>query len=425
MTTAQIEALGPAFADYLDQFLFCCGYTQTFDLLQLYCRGLLSDLPRKTCEPIALYAGVAVRTLQEFLKDHVWSYAQARDVLQQHVAQTLSEQPDEDLGTLGLIDETGVVKKGTVTPGVQRQRCGEVGKQENCIVTVHLGVARGRYKTLVDADLFLPESWDQDRDRCRASGIPDEVVHRPKWQIALEQIDRACANGIILDWLTFDEEYGKAPAFLKSLDDRHRRFVGAVPKLFHCSVARLPAGRSAGRADRLVRHSPAFARQAWRRFRLHHQTEGDAVWEAKAAQVWISGGGHRTYWLIWARNPATGEEKYFVSNAPATAALGRLLRVGFGRWNVEHGFRVSKGEVGFRDFQGRRYVGLMRHLTLCLVTLTFAAGQAERLRGEKSGGHGGASLPGPEPAVCGLAGGVAGDQSVAVYSGQHWLSPAA
>ena len=83
MTPKQIEALGPAFADYLQPFLFCCGYTQTFDLLGVYCRGLLSDLPRKSCEPLALYAGVAVRTLQEFLRDHVWSFAQVRDLLHQ------------------------------------------------------------------------------------------------------------------------------------------------------------------------------------------------------------------------------------------------------------------------------------------------------------------------------------------------------
>ena len=89
MTSEQIEALGPAFAGYLQQFLFCCGYTQTFDLFRLYCRGLLSDLKRKTCEPLALYAGVAVRTLQEFLKDHVWSFVQVRDLLQDHVAGTL------------------------------------------------------------------------------------------------------------------------------------------------------------------------------------------------------------------------------------------------------------------------------------------------------------------------------------------------
>lgn len=425
MTPEQIEALGPAFADYLQQFLFCCGYTQTFGLLKVYCRGLLSDLKRKNCGPIALYAGVAVRTLQEFLRDHVWSFAQTRDVLQHHVAHDLPRWPTDDLGTLGIIDETGTVKKGTDTPGVQRQWCGEVGKQENCVVTVHLAVARGRYKTLVDADLFLPQSWDQDRDRCRAAGIPDDVVYRPQWQIALGQIERACASGIALDWLTFDEGYGAKPGFLLGLDERHRHYVGEVPKSFRCSTHR-PRRRQAGhRADDLVRHSPAFYTQRWRRFRLHHQTEGDSEWEAKAARVWVSGCGDRRYWLIWARNVATEQEKYFVSGEPAAASLGRMLRVGFGRWNVEHCIRTSKGEVGFRDFQGRHYVALMRHLVLCLVTLTFAAGEAARLRGEKSGGDVGAGVPGVEPAVRGLAGSLTGDKSVRVQVGGHFLLPAA
>jgi SRSO17 transposase len=425
MTAEQIEALGPAFAAYLEQFLFCCGYTQTFDLLGVYCRGLLSELPRKTCEPVALYSGVAVRTVQEFLKDHLWSYSQVRDLLQRHVAAELPDWPGDDLGTLGLIDETGVVKKGRCTPGVQHQWCGEVGKQENCVVTVHLGVARGRYKTLVDADLFLPQQWDADRPRCRAAGIPDDIVYRPKWQIALGQIDRVRAQGITLDWLTFDEEYGQCPAFLLGLDGRRLRYVGEVPKSFHCFTRR-PRRRQAGhRADDLVRYSPVFGRQPWRRFRLHHQTEGDSQWDAKAARVWVSGCGRRAYWLIWARNVATGEEKYFVSNAPAAEALGRLLRVGFGRWNVEHCFRVSKGKVGFRDFQGRNYVALLRHQVLCLVTLTFAAGQAARLRGEKSGGDAGTSVPGLEPAVRGLAGDAARHQSLAIHGGHHCLSPAA
>jgi hypothetical protein len=170
MTPEEIEQLGPAFAAYLQQFLVCCDYTQTFDLLGVYCRGLLSDLDRKTCEPIALAAGVAVRTLQEFLRDWRWSFAEVRDALQRHVAATLPARPGEGLGTVGLIDETATRKKGTKTPGVQRQHCGELGKLENCIVTVHLGVARGRYKTLCDADLFLPQSWDADRDRCREAG---------------------------------------------------------------------------------------------------------------------------------------------------------------------------------------------------------------------------------------------------------------
>jgi hypothetical protein len=261
--------------------------------------------------------------------------------------------------------------------------------------------------------------------RCRACGIPDAVVYRPKWQIGLEQIDRARTRGIALDWLTFDEGYGGKPGFLQGLDGRRLCYVGEVPKSFHCFTRRPRRGQAGHRADNLVRHSPAFHGQPWRRYRLHHQTQGDSLWEVTAAQVWVSSAGGRTYWLIWARNPTTAEEKYFVSNAPARAALGRLLRVAFGRWNVEHCLRLSKGEVGFRDFQGRSYVGPMRHLTLCLVTLTFAAGQAAERRGEKSGGDAGASLPGVEPTVRGLAGGATRHESVAVHGGRHRLSPAA
>jgi SRSO17 transposase len=425
MTPEQIEELGPAFADYLQQFLFCCDYTQTFDLLGVYCRGLLSDLPRKTCEPIALAAGVPARTLQEFLKDHRWSFAQARTELQRHVAATLADVPGDDLGTVGLHDETGTVKSGRCTPGVQRQYCGEVGKLENCIVTVHTGVARGRYKTLCDADLFLPESWDQDRDRCRAAGIPDEVVYRPKWQIALGQLDRALGNGLTFDWFTFDEGYGDKPGYLRGLDQRQLRYVGEVPKSFRCFGRRPRPRQKASRADDLVRHSPRFRRQPWQVVRLARQTLGEQAWQVKAARVWLAWGGERTYWLIWARNPQTGEEKYFLSNAAAAEPVGRLVRAGFCRWNVEHGIRLSKGEVGFRHFEGRNYVALMRHLTLCCVALTFAAGQAERLRGEKPGGDGGAGVPRPELGVRGVAGGLAGDDPVSVYVGGHRLSPAA
>jgi len=434
MTPEQVEELTPAFADFLQQFLFCCGYTQTFDLLGVYCRGLLSNLPRKTAEPIALAAGVAVRTLQEFLRDHLWEYTQVRDQVQQHVAVTLSGQPGDDLGTVGIVDETGTAKKGTKTPGVQRQWCGEVGKLENCIVTVHLGVSRGRYKTLIDADLFLPEAWDQDRDRCREAGIPEDLRYRPKWQIALGQWDRARANGIPCDWLTFDENYGDKPDFLAGLDQRGQRYVAEVPKAFRC-FSRPPQGRrprrgwAGQRADDVVRHSPLFHQQPWRRMRLTRQTVGPQVWDVKAAQVWLARDRRptpRTYWLIVARNVATGEVKYFVSNAPARAGLQRLLRVAFCRWNIEHVFRVGKSEIGFRHFEGRSYVGLMRHLVLCLLTGAFVAEQTERLRGEKkSGDHAGASMPRSEPAVRGLVGQTAGDDARRPHGRRHRLSSAA
>jgi SRSO17 transposase len=429
MTPEQIQRLGPAFAAYLQRFLFCCDYTQTFDLLEVYCRGLLSDLPRKSAEPIALASGTAVRTLQEFLKDHLWSFRQARTTLQEYVAATLPALPADDLGTVGVVDETGTVKKGTKTPGVQRQWCGEVGKTENCVVTVHLAVAKGRYKTLVDAALFLPESWDHDRDRCRAAGIPDAVVYRPKWQLALRQVLRARANGIALDWLTFDAGYGDKPGFLQGLDGQGVPYIGEVPKSFRCFTAPPRPGQTGHRADDLVRHSPAFHRQPWQAFRLERQTLGEQPWQAKAAPVWLSCDGvpgEGRYALLWARNERTGEQKYFIAGGGAEGTpLGRQLRVGFTRWNVEHGLRLSKSELGFRHFEGRSYPGLLRHLTLCLITLTFVAGQAEGLRGEKPGGDGGAGVPGAQLGLPELAGPAAGDDGTAVHGGNHRLSPAA
>ncbi len=428
MTPEQIEALGPAFTAYLRQFLFSCAYTQTFDLLHVYCRGLLSDLPRKSAEPIALASGTAVRTLQEVLKDHAWSYRQARTTLQDHVAAALPSVTGDDLGTVGVVDETGTRKKGTKTPGVQRQHCGELGKVENCVVTVHLAVAKGRYKTLVDAALFLPQSWDRDRDRCREAGIPEAVTHQPKWQLALRQLSRAAANGIALDWLTFDEDYGGRPDFVRGLDQRRLRFVGEVPRSWACFVRRPRRGEGGHRADALARHSPAFTGQPWQRSRLERETLGDQEWEAKAARVWLSCAGTPSagrYWLLWARNVRTGEEKYFLSNAAEGTPLGLMLRVGFRRWPVEHALRLAKGEIGFRHFEGRNYTALMRHLTLCCVTLTFVAGHAEQLRGGKPGGDGGAGVPGPELGVRAVAGGAAGDGPGAVHVGGHLLSPAA
>src|SRR5579864_9566357 len=101
------------------------------------------------------------------------------------------------------------------------------------------------------------------------------------------------------------------------------------------------------------------------------------------------------------------------------------LRVAFRRWNVEHGLRLSKGELGFRHFEGRSYTGPMRHLTLCLVTLTFVAGRAEGLRGEKSGGDRGAGVPRAELGVRPVVGEPAGDKPVAIHVGSHSVSPAA
>src|SRR4051794_32266526 len=208
MTAEQIAALGPAFGVYLRDFRPCFVTGNTFKHLGTYCRGLLSDLPRKSVEPIALEAGTAVRTLQEFLVTARWDQTSARDTLQKHLGAAVAGLPADPLGTVGVIDETSCRKWGDHTPGVQRQSLGCVGKIDNGIVTVHIGVARGTFQALLDADLYLPKSWAADRPRCRAAGIPDDVRYRPKWRLAVDQWVRPSEAGVSFDWLVFDEGYG-------------------------------------------------------------------------------------------------------------------------------------------------------------------------------------------------------------------------
>jgi SRSO17 transposase len=404
MTDQQLTALDPILRRFLDTFLGCCSYVPTFVHLYTYVIGLLSDLSRKSVEPIALRAGTPVRTLQQFLRDHVWDHGQVRDRLQCHVAASIESRRNPKEPVVGILDDTSVLKCGSMTPGVQRQYLNCVGKVDNGIVLVHLGVAQGSFKTLIDAELFIPELWSNDRKRCREAGIPDEVVHRRKWETALEQCDRAKANGISLDWLTFDEGYGQCPAFLTRLNGRGMRFIGEIPRVFSCMAANRTGGspqphHRARPACEVVQNSSRFRSQSWRIMRLSRRTLPDQVWRFKASPVWLHGAegwSERTYWLIWASNDETGEEKFFLCNGEDEGCIEEWLRVAFMRWNIEHSFRVVKGELGFGHYEGRSYQALHRHLSLCLVAMTFVAEQTERLRGEKPTDHDRASLSSDE-----------------------------
>jgi SRSO17 transposase len=415
MTEQEIAGLGPAFAAYLGRYRSCFLQKRTTAHFDNYCRGLLSDLPRKTVEPIALEAGTAVRTLQEFLTTARWDHPHMRDLLQRQLADALAELPADTLGTVGVLDETSCRKWGDETPGVQRQYLGCVGKVDNGIVTVHVGVAKGRFQALLDADLYLPQAWDADRPRCRAAGIPDDVRYRPKWRIALEQLIRLHGNGIALDWLVCDEGYGAAVPLLRVLNIVGQRFVAEVPVNFAVADG---IGGPTQRVDQRLRASDA---KRGKRYRLRHRTVSDSVWRARTASVWVAG---REYLLLVAINEATAEVKYFLSNAVSTA-VEQLLAVAFCRWNVEHSFRLAKQEAGLMHYEGRDYTGLMRHLILALVVLGFVATQTERLRGEKSAGDSGAGVSGVKPTLRdGVASSAAGSPEAASER-SHWVSPAA
>jgi SRSO17 transposase len=386
MTDQDIAQLGPAFAAFLRRFRPCFLQDRTATHFDNYCRGLLSNLPRKSVEPIALACGSAVRTLQEFLTTVAWQHENAHDRLQRHLADVLAALPAEPLGTVGVIDETSCLKQGAQTPGVQRQYLGCVGKIANGIVTVHIGVTCGRFQALLDADLYLPRSWDLDRDRCRAAGIPDDLRYQSKWRIALDQLLRLHANGVRFDWLTFDEGYGSKVPFLTTLSLAGQRFVAEVPVSFSVQTGdRSPARR----ADAVL--TTAAARRG-RRYRICRETLPDAWWRAVSRPVQVRG---QRYLLIVAVNEATAEVKYFVTNALGES-LARVLAVAFRRATVEHNFRVAKTEAGLTHYEGRQYVGLVRHLILCLIVLAFVSVHTNRLRGEKPAGDGRAGVPGAE-----------------------------
>jgi SRSO17 transposase len=174
MDAASIRQLEPELDNYLKRFSHCfCDETEY--LCAAYIRGQLSELERKNVERIALRAGIAPRTLQEFLASYNWDQRELAKTLQRMVA-----QEHADANSVGIIDETSFVKKGTKTPGVPKQYCGAVGKQENCVVTVHLSYSTPNFHCLIGEELFLPESWSNDRARCRKAKIPDEMVYRPK-----------------------------------------------------------------------------------------------------------------------------------------------------------------------------------------------------------------------------------------------------
>lgn len=233
------------------------------------------------------------------------------------------------------------------------------------------------------------------------------MIYSSKWLLALDQVKRAMANGVRFDWLTFDEWYGGKPGFLDGLEGLGLHYCCEVPANLPVYPGRpkyksLQRPFASQRADTASKFSKPFKGKPWRRVRLARKTLGDQVWEVRAAQVYLARDGRptdRAYWLIVARSVATGEVKYFVSNAPPRTALLTLMKVAFTRWGIEHVFRLAKTEVGLGHFEGRSYQGLMRHMALCQLVLLFAAEQTDRLRGEKSGGDGRADGPGAQRAV--------------------------
>jgi SRSO17 transposase len=399
MDADQIRSLQPAMALFAAEFRDCFKREATFEHFQRYMLGLQTELDRKSIEPIALAAGVAVRTLQEFLQFFKWDHGRVNARLQQRVMDRHGSDQ-----AIGVLDPSAHAKRGNKTPGVQRQWCGETGKTDNCVIGHHLLYTNNHptnpLTCVIGSALYLPESWAEDRPRCREAGIPDDLAYRPQWRIGLDLTREAIGNGVRFSWLTFDEELGSVPAFWYGLDELGQRGVGEARPNFRAWVNK-PSCRSlrgehaSRRVDNLARHSPGFTQQTWRKMTIKTTTRGPVTWQIKAARVHLvardakgnSVPTDRQYWLIVAKHPRTGEIKYFISNADANASLEAMLRAAFARWHVEKWFERAKQQAGFGAFEVRTYTSLIRHWLCSRLAMLFLAEQTHRLRGEKSADH--------------------------------------
>jgi len=387
MTIQQIRDLGPSISAYLDEFADCFATFDTRYHLKQYVQGQLSNLPRKSVEPIAHLMEVPPRTLQEFLSLSHWDHDRLRDDLQRIVSRDHGEPQ-----AIGIVDESGHPKKGNKTACVHRDYCGASGKIDNCVMGVHLCHASfdGKFRAMLDSDLFLPEKgWDAKRRQ--EAGIRDALVYRPKHVMALEQLRHAVDNGLHFGWIVADIWYGEKPAFIAGLEELGLRFVLEIPKNLQGWVRR-PAHAHAprGEVQNMVRWSSPMRDQEWVEFHIKDTGMGAMVWEARSAPFWMKRQDAVVgpYWLVAAHDRLhSDEKKYFLSNASAGVPVEVLLHVGFSRWPVERCLEDEKSELGLGHFEVRKYDAVLRHLRITQVSHLFLARQTQRLAGKKSGDH--------------------------------------
>ncbi|MEV7046729.1 IS701 family transposase [Amycolatopsis sp. NPDC051061] len=322
--------------------------------------GLLSDLPDKNCWTISEHAGDDTPDgIQHLLRKAVWDADKVRDDLRDYVTEHLG-----DAGAVLVVDETGDLKKGTHTVGVQRQYTGTAGRIENAQVAVYLTYATDTGHAFIDRALYLPRSWTTDPGRCADAGIPDDTVFATKPALATTMIGRALDAGVRAGWVAGDEVYGADPRLRKDLEQRGVGYVLAVGCDRRVST---PAGtlRADGVAARLPKH-------VWQRLSAGTGAKGHRYYDWAFADIDIDEpGGHR--WLLIRRNRTTGELAFYRCHSPEPVPLRILVQVAGRRWTVEESFQTGKGLTGLDQHQVRRWTSWHRWTVLAMFAHAFLA----------------------------------------------------
>jgi SRSO17 transposase len=319
--------------------------------------GLLADLPRKNCWTIAEHAGQASPDgLQHLLAGAVWDEHAVRDDVRDYLVEHLAD-PEAVL----VVDETGDLKKGSHTVGVQRQYTGTAGQVDNAQVAVYLAYATTAGHGVVDRELYLPQGWTDDPARCRAAGVPDQVGFATKPELARVMLERVLDAQVPAGWVTADEVYGNSPALRGWLEGRQLPFVLAV-KATEPLCGRSGPSVSAGRLAEGIRP------ECWLRISPGHGAKGRRwyAWSRVALGPADAPDGWQR-WLLVRRSLTTGELAYYLCAGPADTPLVALVRTAGARWRVEEAFQAGKGLCGLDEHQVRRWRCWYRWVTLAML----------------------------------------------------------
>jgi SRSO17 transposase len=328
---------------------------ETRQRVMTYLRGLLSPAERKNSWQLAEETGDATPDgFQYLLARADWAADAVRDELRVYIRQHLS-----DPHGVMVIDETGFLKKGQHSAGVARQYSGTAGKVENCQIGVFVAYASRLGHALLDRELYLPEEWTNDRERCRSAGIPDGRDFATKPQLAQQMLGRAFAAGMPAQWVTGDSVYGNARQLRLWLEGRPQAYVLAVSGQEYV--------RLDGRQRQVKTLVAALPPEGWTRLSAGDGTKGPRWYDWRWLPLAEPQEPGWRWWLLVRRSLSLPTElTAYMVFAPQDTTLAEVVQVAGTRWTIESSFEAAKGEVGLDDYEVRSWTGWYRHITLAM-----------------------------------------------------------
>ncbi|HOW73269.1 MAG TPA: IS701 family transposase [Phycisphaerae bacterium] len=361
MDAGTVRGWSKRFDELVDRVGPCFGRHDLRSQASGYLRGLLGSVERKNSWQLSEHLGRdKPYGIQRLLGRASWDADQVRDELIRYAADHLVSPGDR--GVL-IIDETGFLKKGTKSVGVQRQYSGTAGRIENCQIGVFLALSTSRGRALVDRALYLPKAWCSDAPRREEAGVPEGMTFATKPQLAVKMLDHAFAAGLRPEFVLADEVYGNDRNFRRFLENRKQPFVVAVK-----SSQYLWAGFRQRRVDKIAADMPA---DAWFRMSVGEGAKGPRVYDWAAAKYGFATEKGLIRWLLIRRNIGTGERAYYLCAALKRTTAKDLVTAAGQRWAIEVCFETAKQETGLDEYEVRSWDGWHRHITLSMFALAF------------------------------------------------------